>query len=100
MNLEPLLPLKPFLPVLPLNQGPAASSQEPAASANSGDENSEYSDEKSAQSQDSGRTGALPETHMFAAAAGSFCFVTTDGEKQDNLPAGHYAMCETMIVTG
>ena len=36
---------QPFVPVLPLNQGPAASPQGPAASANSGDENTEYSDE-------------------------------------------------------
>ena len=47
---------RPFVPVLPLNQGPASRSQGPAASANSGDENSEYSDEYSARSQDSGRT--------------------------------------------
>ena len=44
------------VPVLPLQQGPAARSQGPAASANSGDEDGEYSDENSAQSQDSGRT--------------------------------------------
>ena len=36
---------QPFVPVLLLNQGPAASSQGPAARANSDDENSEYSDE-------------------------------------------------------
>ena len=36
------------VPILPLQQGPAASSQGPA-SANSGDEDSEYSDESSAQ---------------------------------------------------
>ena len=34
-----------FVPVLPLNQGPAASSQGPAASANSDEENSEFCDE-------------------------------------------------------
>ena len=94
------------VPVLPLHQGPAASSQGPAASsqgpaasANSGDEDSEYSDEYSAQSQDSGRTvlytdlyvqtnnehwAMTPETHKYAAAAGSFCFVTTEnGDQQD-----------------
>ena len=82
------------VPVLPLqqgpaasSQGPAASSQGPAASANSGDEDSEYSDEYSAQSQHSGRTviyadlyvqtnnehwAMTPETHKYAAAAGSF----------------------------
>ena len=85
--------------VLPLQQGPAArsqgqaaSSQRPAASANFGDEDSEYSDEYSAQSQDSGRTvlypdlyvltndehwAMTPQTHKYAAAAGTFCFVTT-----------------------
>ena len=61
---------QPIVPVLPLHQGPAASSQGPAASAqgpaassqgpaafdNSADEDSEYSDEFSARSQDSGRT--------------------------------------------
>ena len=36
---------QPFLPVLPLNQGAAASSQGPAARSKSDDENSEYSDE-------------------------------------------------------
>ena len=85
------------VPVLPLQQGPAASSQGPAASANSGDEDSEYSNEDRAQSQDSGRTvlypdlyvltndehGAMtPETHKYAAAAGSFCFVTTENVRQ------------------
>ena len=80
------------VPVLPLHQGPAASSQgpaassqRPAASANSDDEDSEYSDEYSTQSQDSGRTvlypdryvltnndqGTMtPEIHKCAAAAG------------------------------
>ena len=92
MNLEPLL-------LLPLNQGPPASSQGPAASANSGDENSEFSDEKSARSEDSARTElysdlyiltndehwtVTPEKHKYAAAAGSFCLVTTEqGETQD-----------------
>ena len=52
---------QPFVPVLPLNQGPAASSQRPAASANSDDENSEKSDECSARSQDSGRTVLHPD---------------------------------------
>ena len=77
---------QPIIPVLPLHQGPAAS-------ANSEDEDSEYSDEYSARSQDSGRTvlypdlfvltndehwTVTPETHKYAAAAGSFCFVTTE----------------------
>ena len=87
------------VPVLPLQQGPAASSQGPAASANSGDEDSEYSDEYSAQSHDSGRTvpypdlyvfnndehwTMTPETHKYAAAAGSFCFITTENRNQQN----------------
>ena len=55
---------QPFVPVLPLNQGPAASPQGPAASANSGDENSEYSDEYSARSQDSGGTVLYPDFYI------------------------------------
>ena len=66
-------------------QGPAAST------IHDDDEDSEYSDEKSAQSQDSGRTvlypdlyvltnydhwTKTPETIQYAAAVGSFCFVT------------------------
>ena len=38
------------VPVLPLQQGPAASSHGPVASTNTGDEDTEYSDEYSAQS--------------------------------------------------
>ena len=87
------------IPVLPLHQGPAASSQGPAASsqgpvasANSGDEDSEKSDEYRAQSQDSGRTVPYPDLyvmmnighsrlkHKYAAAAGSFCFASTEME--------------------
>ena len=52
------------IPVLPLHQGPAASSQGPVASANSGDEDSEKSDEYSAQSQDSGRTVPDPDLYV------------------------------------
>ena len=86
MSLEPLqINSQTTVPVLPLQQGPAASSQGPAASADSGDEDSEYSDEYSAQSQDSGRTvlypdnyvptndehwTMTPETHKYAAKAG------------------------------
>ena len=95
------------VPVQPLqqglaasSQGRAASSQGPAASANSGDEGSEYSDEYSAQSQDSARTvpypdlyvltndehwAMTPETHDYAAAAGSFCLVTTENGRQQDI---------------
>ena len=75
---------QPTVPVLPFD---------------SGDEDSEYSDEYSAQSQNSERTlyypdlyvltndehwTMTPETHKYAAAAGSFCFsVTENGEQQD-----------------
>ena len=106
------------VPVQPLHQGPAASSQGPAtrsqgpaASANSGDKDSEYRDEYSAQSQDSGSTTPYPElfvstndehwtmtpeTHKYAAAARSFCFVTTEnGDPQDKC---HQAVCTTIIV--
>ena len=83
---------QPFVPVLPLKQGPT-SSQGPAASANSDEENSGFCDEYNARSQESGRTLLYPdltilandehwtvtlETHRYAAAAGSFCFVTTE----------------------
>ena len=90
---------QPTEPVQPLHQGPAASSQGPAASTIHNDEDREYSDEYSAQSQDSGRTvlcpdlyvlisdehwAMTPETHKYAAAAGSFCFVITEnGDQQD-----------------
>ena len=95
------------VPVLPLHQGKGASSQGqearshgPAASADSGDEDSESCDEYSAQSQDSGRTVLYPdldvltndehwamtlETHKYAAAVGSFCFVTTENGKQQDI---------------
>ena len=85
--------------MLPLHQGPAASSQRPAATANFKDEDSGYSDEYGARSQDSTRTilypdlfvltndehwTITPETHKHAAAAGSFCFVTAEnGDQQD-----------------
>ena len=52
------------VPVLSLNQGPAASSQGPAVSANSGDEDSKYSDKYSARSQDPGRTGLYPDLYI------------------------------------
>ena len=59
------------VPVLPLHQGPAASSQGPparsqgpVASANSGDEENEKSDEYSAQSQDSGRAVPYPDFYV------------------------------------
>ena len=107
------------VPVLPFqhgpaasSQGPAASSQGPAASANSGDEDSEYSEEYSAQSQDSERTilypdlyvltddehwPMTPESHKYVAAAGSFCFGTTENERQQDIQFDHYAVCTTIM---
>ena len=90
---------QPTEPVLPLHQGPAASSQGPTVLDNSADEESEYSDEYSAQSLVSERTlyypdlyvltdehGTMtPETHKYAAAPGSFCFVTTENGHQQNI---------------
>ena len=88
---------QPTVPVLPLHPGSAASSQGLAAPYDSADEDSEYSDEHSAQSLDSERTldypnlyvltndehwTMTPETHKYAAAAGSFCFVTTENGDQ------------------
>ena len=91
---------QPIVQVLPLHQGPAASSQGPAAIPNSEDEDSDYSDEYSARSQDSGRTVLYPdlynltndeywtvtaETHKYAAAEESFSFVITEiGEQRMN----------------
>ena len=102
-----------FVQVLPLNQGPAASSQGPAASANSDDESSAYSDEYSARSQDSGKTvlcpdlyilthdehwTVTPETHKYA-AAGSFWFVTTaNGEQQEICNFDNYTTCAAITV--
>ena len=73
--------------------------KEPTVLDISADEDSEKSDPYSAQSQESQRTlyypdlyvltndehwTMTPETHEHAAAAGSFCFVTTEnGDKQD-----------------
>ena len=100
---------QPIVPVLNLQQGPAASSQGPSASANSEDEYTDDDDEcgdgesgpaiQSARSHDSGRTvlypdlcvltddehwTVTPETHKYAAAAWTFCSVTTEnGEQQD-----------------
>ena len=114
-NLQTTVPVPPLYQGLAASsQGPAASSQGPAASANAGDEDSEYSDEYSAQSQDSGRTvlysdlhvvihcehwAMTPETHKYAAAAGSFCFVTTgNGRQQDIYKFDHFAVPTTIIV--
>ena len=84
---------QPTVPVLPLQYGPGAS-------ANSEEEDSEYSDEKSAPSQDSGRIvlypdlyvptndelwTMTPETHKYAAAAGSLCFVKTENGRQQDI---------------
>ena len=56
-------------------------------------EDSEYGDESGAQNRDSERTLYYPDLHVltneehwtkYAAAAGSFCFVTTEnGDQQD-----------------
>ena len=74
--------------MLPLHQGPAASSQRLAASANSENEDSEYSDWK-----------VTPETHKYAAAAGYLCFVTTENKRTAGcLQHDHYAVCAAVIV--
>ena len=59
---------QPVFPVVPLRQGPAASSQGPAASsqgpvasANSKEEDREFCDEYRARSQKSGRTVLYPD---------------------------------------
>ena len=70
---------QPFVPVLPLNQGPAASPQGPAASANSDDDNSEYGDENSARSQDSGRT--LLHTDLYILTNDEHWTVTPETQK-------------------
>ena len=105
---------QPTVPILPLDQGPAASSQGPAAFDNSVDENSVYGDEYSAQSQNTERTmfypdlyvltndehwTMTPETNKYAAAAGSFCF--RDYRKwrsTGHMRLDHYAVCTTIFV--
>ena len=96
----------------PLRHGPAASSQGPAAIAASGDEDSEFCDEYSAQSQDSGRTvlysdlqvvihdehwAMTPETHKYAAAAGSFCCDNRKWKTTRHLQFDQCAVCATII---
>ena len=101
MSLELLQTLSHLVPVLPLQQGPAASSQRPSASTNSEDEYTDDDDEngdgesgpeiQSPRSHDSGRTVLYPdlyalvndehwtvtlETHKYGAAAGSFCWIS------------------------
>ena len=79
---------QPGIPVLPLHQGPAASSQVLAASANSENEDSEYSD-----------WTVTPETHQYSAAAGSFRFVITEKKRTAGcLQPDHYAVCAAVIV--
>ena len=83
---------QPADPVLPYHHGAAASTQGPTVFDHSADEDSEKSDDKSAQSRDSRRTQYFPdlyvltndehwtmtpETHKYAAAAGSLCFLTS-----------------------
>ena len=91
---------KPTDPVLPYHQRPAASTQGPTVLDNSADEGSEKSDEYSAQSQDShttqyfpdlyvltsdGHWTTTPETHKYAAAAGPFCFLTSENGDQEDI---------------
>ena len=71
MSLEPLQFSRTTVPLLPLQQGPAASSQGPAASsqgpvasANSGDQDTEHSDDYSARSHDSGSTVPYPDLYV------------------------------------
>ena len=108
MSLELLQPLNPLYLSYLFIQEPAAS-KGPAAHANSEDSDSEYRDEKSARSQDSERTvlyypdlfvltdvehrAVTPGTHKYAAAARSFCFVTTETAKQQDVCNLNTAMC-------
>ena len=78
---------QPFVPVLPLNQRPAVSSQGPAASANSDDENRENSDECNARSQDSGRTMLYPD--LFFLTKDEHWTVTPETHKVCNCRPGH-----------
>ena len=88
------------VPVLPLqqrpaasSQGPAASSQGPAASANTGDEDNEFCDEYSAQSTlyrsyvptYDEHWDMTPETHKYAAGARSLCFVAEENGRQQDI---------------
>ena len=101
---------EPPVPVLPLQSGSTSSSHGPSTSTSSEDESADNDDEhgegesgpaiQSARSHDSGRTVLHPDLYVLtinehwtmtpeahknaAAAAGSFCFVTTEnGEQQD-----------------
>ena len=104
MSLEPLQTLRQlyqYYLFFNKDQQQVHKDQQPVpASANAGDEDSEFCDEYSAQSQDSGRTvlysdlqvvmhdeqwAMTPETHKCAAAAGSFCFVTTENGRQQDI---------------
>ena len=99
-NLELRQTLNPCYQCYPFIKDKAAGSQGPAASDNSEDKDSEHRDEYSARSQDSGRTVLYPDpcvltndehgtvtprTHKYAAAAGTFCFVTTENGEQHNV---------------
>ena len=70
-------------------------------------------DEFSAQSRESGRKvlnsdlyvlnndehwTMTPETHKYAHAAASFCFVTTENVDWQDMKFDHYAVCTTIIV--
>ena len=85
------------------NEPGTCSNSQPSAPVlpyNSGNEDSEYRDEYSAQSRDSEKTSfcpdlyvltndehwtMTPETENYVAAAGSFCFVTTENGKQQDI---------------
>ena len=79
------------------------------------DEDTEYSYENSARCQDSEKTlfhpdlyvstndehwTMPPEKHKYAAAAGTFCFMTTEnGDTTGSLHHVHHALCATIICT-
>ena len=114
---------QPIVRVLPLQQGPAASSQGPSASTNSEIEytdDDEYGDGESgpavqsARSHDSGRTVLYPdlyvltndehwtvtqETHKYTAATGSFLFCDHGKRRTAGyLQLDYYAVCAAIVV--
>ena len=109
---------QPIVPVLLLQQGPAASTNSENEYTEDGDDEYGYAESgpavQSARSHDSGRTVLCPdlyvltndehwtvtrETHKYAAAAGSFCFVTTENGKTTGFPQlVNYAVCAAVVV--
>ena len=92
------------VPVQPLQQRPAANSQGPVASTNTGDEDCEYSSGRTVLYPDlyvltnDEHWAMTPETHKYAAAAGSLFRDNGKWKTTRHLQFDHYAVCTTIIV--